>query len=822
MKLIKLGLSGGLLMAFSLLAQAQQPQQPPASSISSTDPPKPARVKSPPVLPPEKAQPVRVPRFEKPIVVDGKLDEEVWQTAARLKDFYQTRPGDNIPPSHPTEVLLGYDSKTLYIAFRAHDEPGKVRATVAKRDAVFDDDTVQIVLDTFNDRRKAYILLFNPFGVQADGILTEGQGEDFSVDIVMESKGVMTDDGFTVEVAIPFKSLRYVAGKDKLWGLHAFRRTPRLDNEQNSWMPISRDESSFLNQEGHITGLEGISTERTIEIIPTLTLSEGGRRVPSQPFTARIADSGRFVNSPLKTDPGLTLKFGITPTVTLDFAANPDFAQVEADQPVITANQRFPIFFEEKRPFFLEGIDIFQTPLQAVHTRAIIDPDFAVKLSGKQGRNTFGILLASDNAPGRFSEEERNDPSTLPSIEKFIDKNAYVGVLRLKRDIGAESSLGFIGTSYDFIEKHNHLAGFDGRFRLDKQTVLTFQALGTTSRELFFDPDRGDSFYRTGNAIGYSLRFEKQGRHFGYNFDGEGRTRDYRADVGFTRRTNTNREGMFAYYNSEPKPKAKLISWHANQFFGTNFDWQGRMQGWEHGSQLNFSLAHQTFFGIGGSEGYERLFEEEFGPRRTATQAGAFAGGDPERSTYGKGIHVFGGTTPNKKFSAFAVAAYAVGSFDFDFGGGPRFPRVSPAALKNPDAALDPGAGKEFFTEVNITLQPTNGLKASIGYNKDRLVRKDTKRVAFDDNVFSLRATYQFTRFTFVRARMDYDTLGSRVRGQYLFGWTPNPGSAFYVGYNDDLGFNGFSPFTGRLEPGFRRNTRTFFIKTSYLIRRSI
>ena len=380
MKLLRLVL---LVAAGTLAVNAQTPQPPP-SSLSSSDAPKPVRARSVPPLPPEKAQPVRVPRFEKPIVVDGKLDDDVWKNAAILKDFYQTHPGDNINPSHPTEVLIGYDSKTLYIAFRVRDESGKVRARVAKRDAVWDDDTVSVMLDTFNDKRKAYVFVFNPLGVQADGILTEGDGHDYSVDIVMESKGMVTEDGYTVEAAIPFKSLRYVAGKDKLWGFHAFRTIKRLDNEQNSWMPISRDESSFLNQEGHITGLEGISTERTLEIIPTLTLSEAGRRVPTIPMTASIADPGRFVNSPVKVDPGLTLKFGITPTLTLDFAANPDFAQVEADQPVITANQRFPIFFSEKRPFFLEGIDIFQTPLQAVHTRAIVDPDFAVKLSGKQ------------------------------------------------------------------------------------------------------------------------------------------------------------------------------------------------------------------------------------------------------------------------------------------------------------------------------------------------------------------------------------------------------------------------------------------------------
>src|SRR5204863_226601 len=192
-----------------------------------------------------------------------------------------------------------------------------------------------------------------------------------------------------------------------------------FNNELDSWMPVSRDISGFLIQEGHLTGIEDISTERTLELIPSLTLSETGKRVPALPAGVRAAnpllnDPGRIVNQPMQFDPGLTLKYLLTPAITLDLAINPDFAQVEADQTVVTANQRFPIFFDEKRPFFLEGIDIFKTPIRAVHTRAVVDPDIAVKLSGKRGKNTFGILLASDNAPGNFSEDERNNPSLLP------------------------------------------------------------------------------------------------------------------------------------------------------------------------------------------------------------------------------------------------------------------------------------------------------------------------------------------------------------------------------------------------------------------------
>ena len=805
------------LLAFLLLT-AHQPAWAQTAPAASTEAAK-ATASKPGtvVLPPEKANPVRVAKFESAPVIDGKLDDEIWKQAVVLKDFYQVQPGDNIAPSKPTEVLLGYDAKFLYVAYRAFDEPDKVRATVAKRDQIFSDDYVGLFFDTFNDQRKAYEMNFNPLGIQADGVLTEGSGEDFSVDIVVESKGTVGPDGYTVEVAIPFKSLRYEAGKDKLWGVHFYRRIKRFNNELSMWMPLSREKPSWLAQAGHITGLDGISTERTLEVIPSLTISETGKRVVSYgPLPAGALETGRMVNEPVKLDPGLTVKYGITPTVTLDLALNPDFAQVEADQTVITANQRFPIFFEEKRPFFLEGIDIFRTPLQPVHTRAIIDPDVAVKLSGKRGKNTFGIMLASDNGPGNFVGDERLEARNF----RFLDKNAYIGVLRLKRDVGADSSLGMVATTYNFIEKHNNLGGFDGRIRINPQSTFTFQALGTTSRRFFYNPDTDRNEYRTGNGFGYYYTLDKVGRHLTVRLNGQGRTRDYRADVGFTRRRNTNYEDLFVQYNSEPNPKGKILSFRVFNSIRANFDWQGRMQNWEDEAQFMLRLRRQTFVGAGYVHSYERLFEEEFGRRRGATQSGAFFGG-PERSAYQKSPYFFVETAPSKKYSGTLFVIRSANAFDLDFGGGDRFPRVSPAALQNPDAPLDPGTGSYWEASANFTYQPTNALNASLGYTKSRLVRYDTGRTAFDDNIWVLRATYQFSAFTFARARVDYDTLASSVRGQFLLGWAPNPGTAFYVGYNDDLSRNGFSPFTGDLEPGFRRNGRTFFIKMSYLFRKS-
>jgi hypothetical protein len=763
-------------------------------------------------LPVEKSQPVRIVWFETAPTIDGKLDE-IWKTGAIFKDFYQRRPGENIAPSKPTEVFLGYDAKQLYIAFYAFDEPDKVRSTIAKRDSVFNDDYVGVILDTFNDQRKAYEFFFNPVGIQADSILTEGEGEDFSVDIVMESKGALVEDGYLVEVAIPFKSLRYHSGKDKRWGIQLFRGIQRFNGEQDTWTPISRDRSDFLAQCGKVVGFENISTEKTLEIIPTLTLSETGKRVPT------IDGIGRFVNMAPEFEPGLNIKLNLSSNLTFDATIKPDFAQVEADATVITANQRFPIFFPEKRPFFLEGIDIFQTPIRIVNTRTIIEPDVAVKLTGRKGKNTFGALLASDNGPGNFSREERDNADIQPFIAKFLDKNAYVGVLRVKRDIGQNSNIGFLATSRSFIEAHNNTLGFDGRLRINPKTILSFQLTGTNSRRFFYEPEDNRNIYRTGNGLAYFINFDYTGRNFGYFFESFGRTKDFRADVGFTRRTNTNETNSFVRFSTNPKSKGLILNKRLINFSQITYDFRGRSQGWFNSTEFNLNLAKNTFVGGGFQMGYERLVEEEFGPKRTKNQEGAFLG-SPERSTSFQGFSLFGETTPSKKYSFFGAINYSNSSFDLDFGAGPRFPRVSPNALKDPFSSLDPGTGPSLNLEGSVSYQPTNALRMSLSYTKSRLTRRDTNKIAFDDNIFSFRSTYQFTNFVSFRARIDYDTLATNVRGQLLLGWTPNPGTSLLIGYNDDLNYKGFSPFTGQREMGFQRNGRAFFIKMSYLIRK--
>jgi hypothetical protein len=827
------------------------------------------------VIPPEKARPIKIPKIELAPTIDGKPDDEAWKQAAVFKDFYQTYPGDNTEASKPTEVMMMYDEKHLYVAFKCWDEKDKIRATIAKRDEIFGEDNVRMWLDTYNDQRRAYVLGFNPLGIQQDGIYTEGQGADFSVDIVMESKGVIEDWGWSVEIKIPFKSLRYTAGKDKMWGFNAARNIDRFNDEFDQWLPDDRNISGFLVKHGKITGLDEIKYERTLEIVPSITLSQTGNRkrtIPNAGFNNPlgrynpifnpngIQDPGKFTNDPIKQDIGVNLKYTISPNVTLDAAINPDYAEIEADAPVVTANQRFPIFFQEKRPFFLEGKEIFESPLSPFYSRTIVDPDFAAKLTGKIGKTSFGFLGASDNAPGNYSEDDRtelaicherqlNDPRINCGLDEFIDKNAFFSVLRVKRDFGKNNNIGFFSTARVFPQNRNFTGGFDGTFKLDDKTVMTFQVLGTHSRKNFYDSMTDSVSYKTGNGLGYYWSLDYTTDRFGYFVEALGRSSNYRADSGFTRRTNNNSFFGAMRFSTASKPKAKIIRINSNQFARYNFDWTGRFQNGFVGANLNMQLQGSTFLYFESGVMREHIYEDEFGAdRRGANPNGAFFGAPVRKAT--QPYFSFNiSKTFNKRFNAYGFVGSIFNAFDFDFGGGGKYLRASPAykaylssaafqdylrrlALwqanpagnrPNPpdEPGLDPGTGWQFDAQVGFEYKPIDPLRVSLDYTKSRLKRSDNRETAFDTNIFSLRSTYQFSRFTYMRLRLDYDTLRRNVGGQFLFGWNPNPGTAFYVGYNDGFNYNGFSPITGQLEPRFERNYRTFFIRASYLFRKS-
>jgi hypothetical protein len=305
------------------------------------------------------------------------------------------------------------------------------------------------------------------------------------------------------------------------------------------------------------------------------------------------------------------------------------------------------------------------------------------------------------------------------------------------------------------------------------------------------------------------------------NFLAIGRSPDYRADVGFTQRTDTNYIGSYVRYQTDRDAKRKIIYKRVQNATNISYDWSGRSQYSITDTSAMLALQRQTFVQLAFQYGYERVFEHEYGANRTMTRRGAFFGPSAERYSHFKAVQGFIETTPNKQFYAFVLVDYTMGLMDYDLGNGPNFPRASLGALLDPNGGYDPGGGNQLYIDLSFKYQPTAAFQTQLDYSKRRLVRHDTGLVAFDDNIFSSRSTYQFSRNTFARLRLDYSTLNRHFRPQLVVGWAPNPGTALYVGYNDDVSYNGYNPFTGKFEPGLQGNGRTFFIKASYLFRKS-
>ncbi|MBV9216675.1 MAG: hypothetical protein JO053_10905 [Acidobacteria bacterium] len=738
-------------------------------------------------------EPVIVPKFSASPAIDGKVEAEEWKQAGILRDLIQTDPGDHVPASQRTEVLLGYDEHFLYVAFKCWDEKDKIRSSVVQRDRLGNDDNVGFWLDTYDDQRRAYAFAFNPLGIQQDGVQTEGQGTDYNVDVVFESKGVVEDWGWSVEVKIPFKSLRYAAGKGKYWGFNAARNITRGNGEFDSWVPLPRGVPGFLNKFGKITGLDDIKTEHTLEIIPTFTAKETGER----------ATLTQFNNPPIKADFGFTAKYSISPNVTLDAAYNPDFADTEADAPVVRANQRFPIYFSEKRPFFLEGVDIFKTPIEAVYTRRIENPDVALKLTGKIGRTSFGVLGAMD------------DPLYNPN-----NKRAYSGILRVKRDVGKESNVGFLGTTYSFGNKQSHLGGFDTSWKINAKSNLRAQVLFSSTRDYFYDADKDPSTFGTGNGFKYSYYYSfTRDRHVSWGFSGGGTSDKFRAALGFVSRTGRFSNSAEFNYNFEPTPKGFITY----KYFGVSLyqghDMHGRLQ--NVGGDWYGGISFKGNASLGGGFSMEKnaIYEDEFGTKRNAVRPGAFFGA-PSRSVVGWGPNAYFYKQFNKRISVNANVSVYYNSFDYDFGAGPDYPRVSPAALAlGQGAPLDPGAATSFYFGAGTSLKPTDKFSLGLSYNHSSLRRDDTGLVTYVSNYFSFSSAYQFSRFVNLKARVYYDTLSDNIFGQYTFGWTPSVGKALYIGYNSSTNYNGYA--FGARQPGFLQMDRTFFIKLSYLFRKS-
>ena len=375
---------------------------------------------------------VPIPRIEGDVTVDGALDEPVWHQAALLTGFSEFSPHDGIPAADSTHVLVWYSPTAVYFGIRAFEPHGAAHATLADRDKITADDNVQILLGTFSDHRQAYVFAVNPLGVQMDGTIVEqGQslggwtptlsgrvGPDLSQDFVFASKGRLTDYGYEVEIRVPLKSLKYQSADVQSWDLNIVRNVQHSGHE-DSWVPAKRSNTSFLAQSGSLDGLTGLTRGLVLDLNPSVTQKIVGAPGPR----GWAYDRGG-------PQVGGRVQWGVTNTLTLNGAVNPDFAEVESDAGQFAFDPRQSLFFPEKRPFFLEGLEQFNTPHSLIYTRRIVLPDAALKLTGKVAGTSIGVLSAAD------------DRSVSPSGRDRVIYN----IVRAQRDIGGQSRLGFAYT----------------------------------------------------------------------------------------------------------------------------------------------------------------------------------------------------------------------------------------------------------------------------------------------------------------------------------------------------------------------------------------
>lgn len=724
----------------------------------------------PPSLPafeqkvPEKV-PLRVPHLvdNTKIHVDGRLDEPFWGEALVMELGYEVRPGENIKPPVRTEVLMAFTDTHFYVGFRAYDpEPSAIRAVYTDRDNFPDHDFVGIILDTFNDKRRTYDFYCNPFGIQADGSQTATDWVEW--DAIWDSAGRITDKGYMVEMSIPFSAMRFQRAKgDQVWGIDAIRCYPRNVRHFISIFPWDRNNYCYMCQFEKLIGFEGARPGKNVELDPTLSTVMTQEK---EPFLA-----GDFVDSD-RVEPGLTARWGFTPNLTLSAAINPDFSHVEADVAELDINRKFAIYYPEKRPFFMEAADIFKTPFAVFYTRSLADPDWGIKLAGKEGVNALGLYSVQDRMTNILI------PGSYSSLSTSIDQEAIGSVLRYRRDIGTMSTLGVLITDREGDDYFNRMAGFDAFFRLDRKKHVSLQFLGSQTRypgqfaATYGQPE--ESF--TGTALNFVFRHES--RDIGYWVSYQQITPEFRADLGFIPQVGfRNVTAQFI-----------LASWKNPGHWYTFMNLAPTV---EYEVDYNDNLIYKDF----------KLTYTYAGPWQSSLKLVGILG---QRSYLGNvfdtdSINFYTSIQPSGVFQFWLNGSYG-DYIDYD--------NVRPGTrwLLNPGVFIK--TGRHF------------------SINLDHAFERFTVEAGrlYTANVSNLQLVYQFSRRAFLRSILQYVDYNYNVDNylfpldprfkhfftQILFSYKINPQTMLFLGYSDD--YYGFSAIS------LTQNNRTLFLKIGYAL----
>jgi len=688
-----------------------------------------------------------LPRSDEEIEIDGVLGEGEWTNAVKVELDIETNPGENQPARVQTTVYLVEDGQNLYVAFDARDpNPMAIRAYLRDRDSAWPDDHVGITLDTYNDERRAFQFYANPLGVQMDKTHNDVKGGnswdfDASWNAIWDSAGQINDQGYVVEMRIPLSQLRFPdVNGTKTWGYDLMRIYPRDRTYRFSNHPRDRNRNCYLCQVGKLQGLEGSRPSRDIEVVPTITASQAS--TTDEPGIIPM-DSGDS-----DVEGGVTVRWGITPDLTANVAINPDFSQIEADVLQLDVNNRFALFFPERRPFFLEGADYYDTPIDAVFTRTVADPDFGAKLTGKQGSHTYGLFAALD------AETNLLFPGLFESDSETLEQENTAIVGRYSYGFADTSSIGALVTARDGDDYQNIVAGVDGRLKINDQHSFDFQHLQS---ETEYPDDVATEFEQ---PLG---QFSGQASLLGYRYSSRnwfGRaayqsySSGFRADSGFVRQVGgENYDAVFGRL------------WH-----GTDDTWWTRVRASVGGE---YTVAEDG-----------RVLETEVGLR--------LGFGGPRQSWFQfvveKETELWEGVDYDLEgvFAYFEIRPTGGLALEFEAGYGDQVDYTNDRL------------GKSTSLQPRVTWNITKSLLLRLNAESSKLDTPDGDMI-FDARIVDARLTWQFSLRSFLRLTLqntdvkrnldeyieEEDARTQDLGRQLLYSYKLNPQTVFFLGYSD-------------------------------------
>jgi len=720
-----------------------------------------------------------IPRVSRPPKLDDFLNGTPREAELVLSDLRQYGPVAGAPVSAQTTVYLSYDEQNLYAGFICKDDPALIRAHLAKRDKLDTEDRVSIGLDTFNDHHRCYWFDTNPYGCQQDGMTIDGT-DDYNWDAVYTSEARLTADGYVVLTTIPFKSLRFPNTPVQEWSFNVCRLITR-NNEMSTWPQISPDVLGWASQFARLDGIENVSQGRNIQLVP-YAMAADSRYLDEQPEPASF-------QSHREARVGLDAKMILADAFTLDATLRPDFSQVESDTPQVTVNQRYEVVYPEKRPFFLENANLFQTPTQLFFSRRIVDPRLGARLTGKLGPWAIAALVADDMAP---TEED----------QAVVDHRAGVGVFRVLREFGKDDRIGLLVTERILGQGFNRVIAADGRIRIYSNWMAEAQWMKSETKRL--DGERFE-----GSAGLAHLTWSD--RNLTYSALYEDRSPTFRSDLGYLDQLDIRRTSQFVSYFWRPD-QGTVLSYGPTLWGSYSENRAGLRQAWEVQPGFELELPRQTHLRAQYDEAFERYQNHEF--RRHQSQVSA----------------------NSECLPWLALSAL------MSLGTGINYA---------PANGLAPFLGEGRSLTGGLTLRPSAELSIENSLIYSQLRTSTASGLAspeasvFINRILRSKWNYQFTRELSLRAIFDYNALdpdrsllnpdlsrtfpylGDRKAKAFgvdvLFTYFLHPGTALYLGYTDLCRNLAYDPTTS---PSLHRTDgiglateRLIYLKLSYLLR---